>query len=126
MGGGRNFRDDVKRRGGTDLLEAASSLSSGLEASGGALSTADEFCAREHRLRFRLTNGLAPEAGEVVGLLAGEPLRLVGPQGEVGVIESGQAAAINNCLDHRWRMTGTVLSVDVAAKRGVARVVGEH
>lgn len=125
MGGGRNFEDDVKRRGGKDLLKAASGLSSGLEASGGAIASADEFCAREHRLQFRHINGLTPKLGEAIRLLAGEPLHIESSQGVVGVVEDEQTAALNGCLDHDWTMGGKVLSIDATTGKGTVLVAGE-
>jgi hypothetical protein len=126
MGGGRNYRDDVKRRGGKDLLQAASGLTSGLEASGGAIASSEEFCAAQHRLQFHRANGLTPKAGEAVELLAGEPLQIVGVQGIVGLIESDQVAALNSCLGLSWTMTGTVASVDAMTGKGIVLVAGER
>lgn len=123
--GGRNFEDDVKRRGGKDLLKAASDLSSGLEASGGAIASSSEFCAGEHRLRFRRINGLTPRPGEAINLLAGEPLQIASSQGVIGVIEDDQTAALNGCLGLEWTMGGKVLSVDATTGRGIALVAGE-
>lgn len=126
MGGGQNFNNDVARATAIDILSAAADLGSGLEASGGALASSEEFCAREHRLAFRLTNGFIPITGEGVSLQAGEPLQLIGPLGLLGVIESRSAAALNNCLSEEWRLSGTVLSIDTATGKGVALVSGEH
>lgn len=126
MGGGQSFENDTARPLAVDIMAAATELGSGLEASGGALATSEEFCAREHRLPFRLTNGLTPTTGEGVSLQAGEPLQLIGAQGLLGVIESKRAAALNNCLGEEWQLSGTVLSIDAATGKGIALVSGEH
>lgn len=126
MGGGKSFENDTARPPAVDIMAAAAELSSGLEASGGALATSEEFCAREHRLAFSLTNGLTPITGETVSLQAGEPLQLIGAQGLLGVIESKRAAALNNCLGKEWQLSGTVLSIDAATGKGIALVSGEH
>jgi hypothetical protein len=126
MGGGQKFGNDVSRVPAIDILTAAAELGSGLEASGGALATSKEFCAREHRVAFRLTNGLVPATGEGVSLQAGEPPQLMGAHGLLGVIESKRAAALNNCLGEEWRLSGTVLSIDTATGKGIALVSGEH
>jgi hypothetical protein len=126
MSGGQSFSNDVIRPPAIDILAAASEIGSGLEASGGALATSDEFCSRAHRLAFRLTNGFTPATGEEVSLQAGEPLLLVGTQGPLGVIESKRTAALNNCLGEEWQLIGRVLSVDAATSKGIAVVSGEH
>ena len=126
MGGGQSFKNDTARPPAVDIMAAAAELGSGLEASGGALATSEEFCAREHRLAFRLTNGLTPTTGEGVSLQAGEPLQLIGAQGVLGVIESKRAAALNHCLGEEWQLSGTVLSIDAATGKGIALVSGEH
>ncbi len=127
MGGGQSYTKDVPRRGsGKTLLQEIAEMSSGIEASGGAVASGEEFCAREHRLGFRLTNGRTPTAGEPVHLDSGSPLILSDAQGPLGVIESGSAVALNNCLDADWVMAGTVAAVDLVSGRGVAIVAGEH
>ncbi len=126
MGGGQNFKDDTARPPAIDIIAAAAELGSGLEAGGGALATSEEFCAREHRLAFRLTNGITPMTGERVSLQAGEPLQLIGAQGLLGVIESKRATALNNCLGEKWQLSGTVLGIDAASGKGIALVSGEH
>lgn len=126
MGGGQNFGTDVARAPAIDILAAAAELGSGLEAGGGALATSDEFCSSEHRLAFRLTNGLIPAIGEMVKLRGGDPPQLVGASGPLGVIESRRAAALNNCLAEDWELSGTVLSIDTATGKGIAVVSGEH
>lgn len=126
MGGGQSFKNDTARPPAIDIIAAAAELGSGLEAGGGALATSEEFCTREHRLAFHLTNGLIPTTGEGVSLRAGEPLQLIGAQGLLGVIESKRAAALNNCLGEEWQLSGTVLSIDAASGKGIAVVSGEH
>ena len=126
MGGGQSFENDIARPPAVDIIAAAAELGSGLEASGGALATSEEFCGREHRLTFRLTNGLTPAAGERVSLQAGEPLQLIGTQGLLGVTEGKHAAALANCLGEEWRLRGTVLTFDTATGKGIALVSGEH
>jgi hypothetical protein len=127
MGGGQSYTKDVPRIGsGTNLLKEIVDLSSGLEASGGALASKEEFCAREHRVDFRLTNGRAPVAGEAVHLSAGSPLVLSDSLGALGVIESDSAKALKNCLDSDWAMAGTVAAFDSVTGRGVATLVGER
>lgn len=126
MGGGQSFENDIARRPAIDIISATAELGSGMEASGGALAASEEFCAREHRLAFRLTNSLTPMTGEQVSLQAGEPLQLIGTQGLLGVIESKRAAAFNNCLGEEWHLSGNVISVDTATGQGIALVSGEH
>jgi hypothetical protein len=127
MGGGQSYTEDVPRRGsGKKLLKEIAELSSGIEGSGGAVATREEFCAREHRLGFRLTNGRTPTAGEPVHLDSGNPLIVSDAQGPLGVVESDSATALNNCLDANWAMAGTVTVVDLVSGRGVVIVAGEH
>jgi hypothetical protein len=127
MGGGQSYTKDIPRRGsGKNLLKEIADLSSGLEASGGAIASGEEFCAREHRVDFRLTNGRTPVAGEAVHLIAGSPLVLSDSLGALGVIESDSAKALNNCLDADWAMTGTVAAFDLVTDRGVATLAGER
>jgi hypothetical protein len=127
MGGGQSYTRDHPRRGsGKNLLKEIAELSSGIEASGGAIASAKDFCAREHRLTFRLTNGRTPTAGEPVHLDSGNPLILSNAEGALGVIESDAAAALNNCLDTDWAMTGSVAAFDPVSGRGVALVSGDH
>lgn len=126
MGGGQSFENDTARPPAVDIMAAVAELGSGLEVSGGALATSEEFCVREHRLAFRLTNGLTPTTGEGVSLQAGEPLQLIGAQGLLGVIESKRAAAPNHCLGEEWKLSGTVLSINAATGKGIALISGEH
>lgn len=126
MGGGQSFNTDVQRRPAIDILAAASELGSGLETSGSALATSEEFCAREHRLAFSLTNGFTPATGERVSLQAGEPLLLIGTQGLLGMIEGKHAVALNNCLGEEWQLSGTVVAIDAATGKGIAVVSGDH
>jgi hypothetical protein len=127
MGGGQSYTKDVPRRGsGKGLLREIVKLSPGAEASGGAVVGSEEFCAREHHLGFRLTNGRAPAVDEPVHLASGDPLVLADAHGTLGVIEADSAVALNNCLDAKWAMTGTVASFDPASGRGMAIVAGEH
>jgi hypothetical protein len=127
MGGGRRLRDDVGRRGsGEGLLKAAAALSSGIEASGGAAASTEEFCSREHRLGFRLVNGRNPSAGETVRLVPGMPLELADAEGVFGIVDSESASALRSCLDAEWTMTGKVVAFSVTSGRGVAVVTGEQ
>jgi hypothetical protein len=127
MGGGRRFEDDVPRRGtGEGLLRAAASLTSGMEASGGALAGTADFCSREHRLGFSLTDGRTPAAGEEVRLVEGSPLGLADAEGVFAVVDPGPAAALRACLDGEWAMTGRIAAFDLTTGRGMAIVTGEH
>ncbi len=126
MGGGRKLGNDVPRRGGRNILREVEELSSGAETNGQALASSEEFCAREHRVGFRLTNGRIPEPGETVSLLAGKPPELANAEGVIGVVESGPTAALNRCLGLEWTLSGTVASIDAAAGKGTAMVSGEH
>jgi hypothetical protein len=127
MGGGRRFEKDVPRRGtGEGLLRTAGSLTSGIEASGGAVASTSEFCAREHRLGFRLTDGRSPAAGEKVSVVQGSPLGLADSEGVFAVVDPASAAALTACLDAEWAMTGRVAAVDLSSGRGVAIVTGER
>jgi hypothetical protein len=127
MGGGQSYTKDIPRRGsGKSLLNEIAELSSGVEASGGALASEEEFCSREHRVGFRLTNGRTPVAGEAVHLVSGNPLVLSDSEGTLGVIESESATALAHCLDTNWEMAGTVAAVDLVTGRGVANLIGER
>jgi hypothetical protein len=97
-----------------------------MEASGGAIAGAAEFCSREHRLGFTLTDGRRPAAGEDVRVVAGSPLGLADAEGVFAVVDPGSAAALQVCLDSEWTMRGRVVAFDLASGRGVAIVTGEH
>jgi hypothetical protein len=127
MGGGRNFKNDVARRGsGEGLLRAAASLTSGIEASGGAIADTAEFCSREHRIDFRLRDDRSPSAGEEVRLVQGTPLELADAEGVFAVVDAGSAAALRVCLDAECAMTGRVVALDLTSGRGMAIVTGER
>jgi hypothetical protein len=127
MGGGRSFEDDVARRGsGEGLLRAAASLTSGIEASGGAIAETAEFCSREHHIGFRLTDGRGPSAGGEIQLVQGTPLELADGEGVFAVVDPGSAAALRVCLDAEWSMTGRVVALDLSNGRGMAILTGEH
>jgi hypothetical protein len=96
-----------------------------MEASGGALATSDEYCAREHRLPFKVTADAAPNKGDVIRLSDGNPPRLLGDDGEIGVINR-RATAIRNCLDDDWEMTGEIAAINPEAGHGIAVVRGRQ
>jgi hypothetical protein len=127
MGGGRSFKDDVTRRGsGEGLLRAAASLTSGIEASGGAIADTAAFCSREHRIGFRLRHDRSPSAGQEISLVRGTPLALADAEGIFAVVDPGSAAALRVCLDAEWAMTGRVVALDLTSGRGMAILTGAH
>jgi hypothetical protein len=107
------------------LLRAAASLSDGIEASGGALASKEQYCSTEHRLAFTITAQVAPSTGTEVELIDGSPPRLIGDDGEIGVIDTRQEA-IRNCLLDDWDISGTIAVVNAASGKGVAVVKGHH
>lgn len=128
MGGGLKRGNDFPRRSSDQtksLLRAAAALSDGIEASGGALASEEEYCSREHRLSFTITAPAAPSTGTEVDLIDGSPPRLIGDDGEVGVIDRRQAG-IRNCLMDNWEISGTIAAVNPASGKGVAVVKGHH
>ena len=128
MGGGLERRNNVPRRASAEsrnLLRAVADLGSGIEASGGAVASEEEYCSREHRLAFTLTADAAPVAGTEIRLADGSPPRLVGDDGEIGVIDTRQSA-IRNCLHGDWEMAGIVAAINAASGKGVAVVRGHH
>lgn len=128
MGGGLERGNDFPRRNSEQsrsLLHAVASISDGIEGSGGALASEEEYCSREHRLAFTITAEVAPSKGTGVDLVDGNPPRLVGDDGEIGVIDMRQEA-IRNCLRGDWEISGTVAAVNAASGKGVAVVKGHH
>lgn len=128
MGGGLERNDSVPRRTSAEsrsLLRAVADLSTGIEASGGAVASEEEYCAREHRLAFTITSETAPATGTEIELTDGDPPRLVGDDGEIGVIDTRQTA-IRNCLQGDWAMAGTIAAINPSAGKGVAIVSGRH
>lgn len=128
MGGGFEPANDVPRKNSSEsrsLLGAVAEIGGGIEASGGALASKEEYCSREHRLAFTITATVAPAAGTEIELVDGSPPRLVGDDGEIGIIDTRQGA-IRNCLQGDWEMAGTVAAVNSAAGKGVAVIRGRH
>ncbi len=128
MGGGLERKDSIPRRTTAEsrsLLRAVSDLSTGIEASGGAVASEDEYCSREHRLAFTITAAVAPATGTQIELTDGDPPRLIGDDGEIGVVDARQAA-IRNCLQSDWEMAGTIATVNPYVGKGVAIVRGRH
>lgn len=128
MGGGLKRRESIPRRASAEsrsLLRATANLTTGIEASGGAVASEDEYCAREHRLAFRITSETVPATGTEIELTDGDPPRLVGDGGEIGVIDARQGA-IRNCLQGDWAMAGTIAAINPSAGKGVAIVSGRH
>ncbi|HET7484445.1 MAG TPA: hypothetical protein VFJ64_03630 [Solirubrobacterales bacterium] len=128
VGGGLNRNKDVSRQSSSQsrsLLAAVAEIGSGIEASGGALATTDEYCAREHRLPFKVTADAAPKKGDTIRLIDSNPPRLVGDDGEIGVVDK-RVAGIQNCLSDDWEMTGTIAAINPSVGHGIAVVRGHH
>ena len=128
MGGGLERRNDVPRRASAEsrsLLRAVADTGIGIEASGGAVAGEEEYGSREHRLAFTITAAVAPAAGTEIELTDDNPPRLVGDDGEIGVIDR-QQEAIQNCLQKNWGMAGAIAAVNPASGKGVAIVRGHQ
>jgi hypothetical protein len=128
MGGGLERNNSAPRRASAEsrsLLRAVADLNTGIEASGGAVASKEEYCAREHRLAFTITSETVPATGTQIELTDGDPPRLVGDGGEIGVIDTRQTA-IRSCLQGDWAMSGTIAAINPLAGKGVAVVSGQH
>lgn len=128
MGGGLERKDSIPRRASAEsrsLLRATANLTSGIEASGGAVASEDEYCSREHRLAFTVTSETIPVTGTEIELTDGDPPRLIGDGGEIGIIDARQSA-IRNCLHGDWEMAGVIAAINDASGMGVAVVKGRH
>lgn len=128
MGGGLERKDSIPRRTSREsrnLLRAVKDLGIGIEVNGGPVGGEEGYCSREHRLPFTITAPVAPAAGTEIELTDGDPPRLVGDDGEIGVIEARQTA-IRDCLLGDWKMAGTIAALDASAGIGVVVVSGRQ
>lgn len=128
MGGGLERKNSIPRRTSAEsrsLLQATANLNTGIEASGGAVASEDEYCSREHRLAFTITSETIPANGTEIELTDGDPPRLVRDGGEIGVIDTRQGT-IRSCLQGDWAMAGTIAAINPSAGKGVAIVSGRH
>jgi hypothetical protein len=119
-------KDKPRKDGGERFLEVVRELGSGIEASGGALASREEFCAREHTIHFRISDQRTHKVGEVVSLSAGDPLQVLAAAAVIGQAEAESTSGLDSCLAADWRVSGRITMLDAAGGKGVAVVKGEH
>jgi hypothetical protein len=82
------------------------------------------FCEQQHRVEFIVTAAQIPSTGSAVRLVLGEPPSVVVDGAVVGVLDGTAAKAMGGCLQLAYAMTGVVITVDPATRRGVLEVQG--
>jgi hypothetical protein len=128
MGGGKSYRDDVRRAVPVDLIQASRSLAQTASAAG-ALADATQFCSRSQVARFSISNGTALTTLMLVRLeLRDGRLAVVlsNTSDAVGVIDDDSAEALAGCLHIGYAMEGHIERLDADAGSGEVLVSGRR
>jgi hypothetical protein len=96
-----------------------------VEETGGAIGTADDFCALPHEVPFTVTVDDPPSAGSAVTLIGGEPPYVLSRGLVIGRVMGKWAEHMNACLALGWELSG-VLVGDAADDPGLVRVQGRR
>jgi hypothetical protein len=85
-----------------------------------------DFCLRSHTVGLRLAAGVQAEVGAAVWIALGTRARVLGDAGELGVLEDPLAGSLTRCLVEGFRLSGSVVQVDLDGGRATITVTGEE
>jgi hypothetical protein len=85
-----------------------------------------DFCLRTHTVGVRLAAGVPPEVGAAVWLALAPRARVLGDDGELGVLDDPLSGSLTRCLVEGFRLSGSVLEVDIDGNRATITVTGEE
>jgi hypothetical protein len=85
-----------------------------------------DFCLRTHTVGVRLAAGVLAEAGTKVWLTLAPRARVLGDDGELGVLDDPLAGSLTRCLVEGFRLSGSVMQADLGGDRATITVTGEE
>jgi hypothetical protein len=84
-----------------------------------------DFCLRTYNLKVRLQADAKPTIGMTVRLSLGSPPRVVGDDGEIGVLQDPLAHGLGRCLLDGYRFSGAIDWIDLDGHGAAITVGGE-
>jgi hypothetical protein len=99
----------------------------GLEGEMGAgVAIAEEasYCSTRRELNFVADQARRPQVGTEIRLRLGDPVEVVGADGQVGRLEPQEGSSMRSCLMLGYRIAGSVTVFDPDLGRGTISVTG--
>jgi hypothetical protein len=110
-----------------DLLNEAGSVA-GTQGSGEEVGSGQEssYCAVRRELSFVINPSAELEVGEAISLRLSNPVEVLRGGEAIGILGTGEGKSMGSCMLMGYRMTGAILSFDLASRRGLLSISGAH
>lgn len=127
MGRGPRDANDAPMRRPVDLLNEAGAVA-GAQGSGEEVGSGQEssYCTVRRELSFVINPSAELEVGEAISLRLGNPVEVLRGGEAIGILGTGEGKSMGSCMLMGYRMTGAILSLDLASRRGLLSISGVH